>query len=79
MVGIPDDRWGERVVAVVQAREARAPTLADIQGLLRARLAGYKIPREIVLVDKVERQPSAKPDYRWARERALEALNGGRS
>jgi len=78
VVGVPDERWGERVVAVVQAREARAPTLADIQGFLRARLAGYKIPRALVLVEKVERQPSAKPDYRWARERALEALDGGR-
>ena len=79
VVGVPDERWGERVVAVVQVRDARAPTLADIQGFLRARLAGYKIPRALVLVDKVERQPSAKPDYRWARERALEALDGGRS
>ena len=78
VVGVPDERWGERVVAVVQAREARAVTLADIQGFLRARLAGYKIPRALVLVEKVERQPSAKPDYRWARERALEALDGGR-
>jgi len=77
VVGVPDERWGERVVAVVQARDARAPTLADIQGFLRARLARYKIPRELVLVAKVERQPSAKPDYRWARERALEALDGG--
>jgi acyl-CoA synthetase (AMP-forming)/AMP-acid ligase II len=79
VVGVPDERWGERVVAVVQARDARAPMLSDMQGFLRARLAGYKIPRDLVLVEKVERQPSAKPDYRWARERAIEALSGGRS
>jgi acyl-CoA synthetase (AMP-forming)/AMP-acid ligase II len=77
VVGIPDERWGERVVAVVQARGARAPTLQDLQAFARARLAGYKIPRDVVVVEKVERQPSAKPDYRWARERALEALGGG--
>jgi acyl-CoA synthetase (AMP-forming)/AMP-acid ligase II len=43
---------------------------------LRARIAGYKVPRDLVVVEKVERQPSAKPDYRWARERAQEALAG---
>jgi 3-oxocholest-4-en-26-oate---CoA ligase len=76
VVGVPDERWGERVVAVVQARDARAPTLDDLKAFLRARLAGYKVPRELVIVEKVERQPSAKPDYRWARERALESLAG---
>ena len=79
VVGVPDERWGERVVAVVQPRPARAPTLQELQDFLRARLAGYKVPRDLVIVDKVERQPSAKPDYRWARERAVEALAGGRS
>ena len=76
VVGVPDERWGERVVAVVQARGARAPTLEELQAFARARLAGYKIPRDLVIVEQVERQPSAKPDYRWARERALEALGG---
>jgi acyl-CoA synthetase (AMP-forming)/AMP-acid ligase II len=76
VVGVPDERWGERVVAVVQPRDARAPTLDDLKAFLRARLAGYKVPRELVLVEKVERQPSAKPDYRWARERAMEARAG---
>ena len=79
VVGVPDERWGERVVAVVQPRPARAPTLQELQDFLRARLAGYKVPRDLVIVEKVERQPSAKPDYRWARERAVEALAGGRS
>jgi acyl-CoA synthetase (AMP-forming)/AMP-acid ligase II len=79
VVGVPDERWGERVVAVVQPRDARAPTLDDLKAFLRARLAGYKVPRALVLVEKVERQPSAKPDYRWARERALEARAGGQT
>ena len=79
VVGVPDERWGERVVAVVQPRTARAPTLQEVQDFLRARLAGYKVPRDLVVVEKVERQPSAKPDYRWARERAVEALAGGPS
>ena len=44
VVGVPDDRWGERVVAVVQPRPGHAPTAADLAGHVRARLAGYKAP-----------------------------------
>ena len=67
VVGVPDERWGERVVAIVQARPGSAPALDDLQQHSRAHLAGYKVPREIVLVDAIERSPSGKPDYRWAR------------
>ncbi len=69
VVGVADDRWGERVVAIVQARPAAepAPALAVLQEHCRRHLAGYKLPREVVLVDEIERSPSGKPDYRWAR------------
>jgi acyl-CoA synthetase (AMP-forming)/AMP-acid ligase II len=70
VVGVPDDRWGERVVAVVQARPAQQPTLPALQEHAREHLAGYKVPRELVLVDEIERSPSGKPDYRWARAAA---------
>jgi acyl-CoA synthetase (AMP-forming)/AMP-acid ligase II len=73
VVGVPDERWGERVVAVVQSRAEI--TLEELQEFARARLAGYKVPRELVVVEQVERQPSGKPDYRWARERALAGGN----
>jgi acyl-CoA synthetase (AMP-forming)/AMP-acid ligase II len=74
VVGIPDDRWGERVVAVVQPRPGRAPTIAELGTHVRTRLADYKTPRAVVLVDTVERSPSGKPDYRWARATALDHL-----
>jgi acyl-CoA synthetase (AMP-forming)/AMP-acid ligase II len=61
---------GERVVAVVQAREGQAPDLDELQAHARASLAGYKVPRELVVVDEIERSPSGKPDYRWARTAA---------
>jgi 3-oxocholest-4-en-26-oate---CoA ligase len=67
VVGVPDQRWGERVVAIVQARAGREPLLDALQLHSRAHLAGYKVPREMVLVDAIERSPSGKPDYRWAR------------
>ena len=67
IVGVPDERWGERVAAVIQPREGRAPTLENLQEHCRTLIAGYKVPREIHLVDQMVRHPSGKPDYPWAR------------
>ncbi|WP_369387335.1 acyl-CoA synthetase [Streptomyces sp. CG1] len=74
VAGVPDATWGSHVAAVVQLREGAArPSLADIQGHCRTRLAGYKIPRQLVITDSVQRSPSGKADYRWAREVAVAA------
>ncbi|MHB8464537.1 MAG: acyl-CoA synthetase [Acidimicrobiales bacterium] len=68
VVGIADDAFGERVAVVVALRAGAAPvTLAELQTTCRARLAGYKIPRHLVVVDEVPRSPSGKADYPWAR------------
>jgi len=77
VVGVPDERWGERVVAVVQPRAGAEPTRETLQRHSRSHLAGYKIPRDIVLVDEIERSPAGKPDYRRAKEVALEAAADG--
>ncbi|MGX1544709.1 acyl-CoA synthetase [Streptomyces adustus] len=72
VAGVPDVRWGNHVAAVVQLRTgARRPSLEDIQTHCRAHLAGYKIPRQLVITDTVRRSPSGKADYRWAREVAV--------
>jgi 3-oxocholest-4-en-26-oate---CoA ligase len=71
VVGVPDERWGERVAAVVQPRAGSAVTLQDIQEHARTRVAGYKVPRELHIVEEVRRQPSGKPDYPWAKEVAV--------
>ena len=71
VVGVPDTRWGERVAAVVQARPGCTPELASVQAHCRSRIAGYKVPRELHLVDQIVRSPSGKPDYRWAKQTAL--------
>jgi 3-oxocholest-4-en-26-oate---CoA ligase len=77
VVGVPDPRWGERVVAVVQPREGETPVLDDLDAHVRTHVAGYKAPRELVLVDEIVRSPSGKPDYRWAKATATERLGIG--
>jgi acyl-CoA synthetase (AMP-forming)/AMP-acid ligase II len=66
VVGVPDERWGQRVVAVVQPRDGATPTLESIQEHCRTLIAGYKLPRALHTVDTIQRSPSGKPDYRWA-------------
>jgi len=79
VVGVPDERFGSRVAAVVQPRAGARPSLEAIQAHCRAKIAGYKVPRELHLVDSVERSPSGKPDYRWAKAVATGADDGGRT
>jgi acyl-CoA synthetase (AMP-forming)/AMP-acid ligase II len=72
VVGVPDDRWGERVCALLQPRAGRTPTLDALREHCRSQIAGYKIPRQLLLVDEVPRLPNGKPDYRSAKEQAKE-------
>lgn len=75
VAGVPDDRFGERVGAVVSLRAGSGagagggPGPADAEALrehCRAMLAGYKVPARIVYVPEVVRSPTGKADYRWA-------------
>ena len=66
VVGVPDERWGSRVAAVVQPRAGSKPSLESVQTHCREQLASFKLPREIHLVEQVVRSPSGKPDYPWA-------------
>lgn len=67
VVGVPDDKWGSRVAAIVEPRPGKSPNLESIQEECRKYVAGYKVPRQLNLVEKMERAPSGKPDYRWAK------------
>lgn len=77
VVGIPDARWGEKITALVQSRTGGGPSLEELQRHSRGKIAGYKVPRELIVLDELKRHPSGKPDYAWARERALEVLENG--
>jgi acyl-CoA synthetase (AMP-forming)/AMP-acid ligase II len=74
VVGIPDERWGQRVCAIVEPKVGYSIELTDLQDHVRGTLAGYKIPRELCIVEHIERQPSGKADYRWALETASRRL-----
>jgi fatty-acyl-CoA synthase len=74
VLGLPDERFGQRIVAVVQrAPGALLDTSAVIAGV-RERLAGYKAPKAVVFVERAPRAPNGKPDYAGARELARAAL-----
>ena len=68
VIGVPDERWGSKVAAIVAPRPGASVTLEEIQAHCRDHIAGYKIPRQLTLVDAIERSPAGKPDYRWAQK-----------
>jgi acyl-CoA synthetase (AMP-forming)/AMP-acid ligase II len=72
VVGVPDDRFGQRVVAIVEPIGGSTPDLDSLQAHCRAHLAGYKAPRAVHLVDVVPRTAAGKADYAWARTVASE-------
>jgi 3-oxocholest-4-en-26-oate---CoA ligase len=75
VVGVPDERFGEAVTAVVSLRPGES---ADAPSILRAveesGLARFKRPRHVVIVDEVPRAPNGKADYRWAKATAADRV-----
>jgi acyl-CoA synthetase (AMP-forming)/AMP-acid ligase II len=75
VVGVDDERWGSAVTAVVQpAAGVMAPTLEELRSHAREVLAGYKLPKHLVVVERVQRTPAGKADYRWATTTARTAV-----
>lgn len=68
VVGVPDEKWGQHVGAVIAVREGVELTFEDLGAHARKEIAGYKVPRSIWIVDSVKRNPAGKADYRWAKE-----------
>lgn len=73
VVGVPDPRFGERICAVVDFTGEGQPTLAELAAHVKAHLADYKAPRELVLAPVV-RAPNGKLDYKSIRAQAIDAL-----
>jgi len=76
-VGIPDDRFGETICAVVEATPGVTPTLDELNIHVKSALAPYKAPRHLVVIDTIGRAPNGKVDYKRLRGVALDRL--GRS
>ncbi|QCH25717.1 acyl-CoA synthetase [Mycobacteroides salmoniphilum] len=68
VVGVPDEKWGQHVGAVIAVRDGVPLTFEDLDSHARKEIAGYKVPRSVWIVDTVKRNPAGKADYRWAKE-----------
>ena len=71
VVGLPDEKYGQTVAAVVQPREGETVELDDLRSFLRTSLSGYKLPRALTLVDEIPRNATGKAQYPRAKELAL--------
>jgi acyl-CoA synthetase (AMP-forming)/AMP-acid ligase II len=67
VTGRPSERWGNEVVAVVQVQPGMDVSVAQLLAEAERHVARYKLPKDVVFVDRVERSPAGKADYRWAR------------
>jgi acyl-CoA synthetase (AMP-forming)/AMP-acid ligase II len=72
VAGRPSEQWGQEVVAVVALAEGARADADDLVAHAAQSLARYKLPKAIVFRPVIERSPSGKADYRWAREQAEE-------
>ena len=70
VAGRPSQRWGEEVVAIVRLREGASATDADLLAEAGKHIAAYKLPKQILYRAEIQRSPSGKADYRWAKEQA---------
>ena len=73
VAGRPSERWGQEVVAVVALAEGADTSADELVAHAGQSLARYKLPKAIVFRPVIERSPSGKADYRWAREQAMNA------
>jgi acyl-CoA synthetase (AMP-forming)/AMP-acid ligase II len=72
VAGRPSERWGQEVVAIVQLRDGASATPADLLAEAGKHIARYKLPKAFVFRDAIQRSPSGKADYRWAKAQAAE-------
>jgi len=77
VVGVPDERWGSVVTAVVAPVPGATPELEELREHCRATLAGYKLPKHLVVVDRIRRSPAGKANYPWAEQTAQADVRGG--
>lgn len=71
VVGLPDEKYGQAVAAVVEPRPGHEVELEELRTFLRAHLSGYKLPRALTIVEEIPRNATGKAQYPRAKELAL--------
>jgi 3-oxocholest-4-en-26-oate---CoA ligase len=71
VTGRPSERWGQEVVAVVALADGARTDAGELIEHAAKTLARYKLPKAVIFRPGIERSPSGKADYRWAREQAM--------
>ena len=74
VVGLQDDRFGQRVVALASYQDGKEIEEQELIAFTRNHLAGYKLPKQVLFVDEVMRAPNGKANYKWAQETAEKEL-----
>lgn len=77
VVGVEDEKFGQRVTGVVSLQPGRESNAEILREFTKTKLAGYKVPKQLVIVERVERAPNGKADYKWARNTIEELLASG--
>jgi acyl-CoA synthetase (AMP-forming)/AMP-acid ligase II len=73
VTGRPSERWGSEVVAVVAFNPGVSATKDELCEWASNHIARYKLPKDVVVVDRIVRSPAGKADYRWAKEQVTNA------
>tara|TARA_Y100001970_G_scaffold46006_1_gene57860 strand:- start:11588 stop:13207 length:1620 start_codon:yes stop_codon:yes gene_type:complete len=74
VVGMPDEKFGQKIVAVVSTVNNQQVNEAELIENTRKIIAGYKLPKTILFADEVQRAPNGKANYKWAKTFAEEQL-----
>ncbi|MDG2333755.1 MAG: acyl-CoA synthetase, partial [Myxococcota bacterium] len=75
VIGIEDEKFGQRVTGVASLLPGSEVDANTIRRFTKGNLAAYKVPKDLFIVERVERAPNGKADYGWARKTVEEALN----
>ena len=74
MVGVPDEKYGEAITALVEVEPGSPVQPQDLIEHVKASLSSYKAPKTVIIVDTIGRAPNGKVDYKRAKQIACDSL-----
>ena len=75
MVGVPDEKFGEAITALVSLQAGDTATPEEIIETVRTNLSRFKAPRHVLIIDEIKRGPNGKADYAWAKQIAVDRVS----